>query len=74
MPIYRYRCKKCNKEFEFLHKSVSAKEEVVCPQCGSKDVERLLSTFSVGNTSLDGGTSFGGSCPTCCPGGTCGLS
>ncbi len=75
MPIYRYKCKSCGKEFDFLHKSMSASEEVKCEACGSKEVERLLTTFSVGGDSSSGSSDlgFGGSCPSCCPGGSCGL-
>lgn len=74
MPIYRYRCKKCGKEFDFLHKSMSASEEVRCEACGEKDVERILAPFSVGaDTTSSGSGGSGGSCPTCCPGGSCSL-
>ncbi len=67
MPIYRYKCKDCSEEFEVLHKSISATEEVVCPKCSSKNVEKLLSAFSV-----SGGGSSGSSCSTgSCPTGTC---
>ncbi len=73
MPIYTYRCKKCGKTFEFLHKSLSSKEKVVCEDCGSSSVEKTLSSFSV---SSSGGTSSfdsAPSCPSCCPGGSCSL-
>ncbi len=74
MPIYRYRCKKCGKEFDFLHKSMAASEEVRCEACGEKDVERVLAPFSVGaDTTSSGSGGAGGSCPTCCPGGSCSL-
>ncbi len=45
MPIYEYRCKKCNNTFEKL---VFAGEEddVKCPECGNKDVEKVISAFS----------------------------
>ena len=72
MPIYTYKCKKCGEVFEFLHKSLSANEKVVCEKCGAKDVEKMLSSFSVGS---GGSSSLGSapSCPTCCPGGSCSL-
>lgn len=45
MPIREYRCKKCNKRFEFLV-IAGDEEEVKCPYCGSKKVEKELSVFS----------------------------
>lgn len=44
MPIFEYECKKCEKKFELLQKSSSS--EAVCPQCGSKKVKKLLSSFA----------------------------
>lgn len=43
MPIYEYRCKKCEKEFEAL---VYGSEKASCPTCHGKSLERLLSTFA----------------------------
>jgi putative FmdB family regulatory protein len=44
MPIYEFACKRCEVRFEEL---VSASEQkVVCPECGSKKVERRFSQFA----------------------------
>lgn len=43
MPIFEYRCKKCNEVFEVLVRS-SQKPE--CPNCKSKRLEKLISTFN----------------------------
>jgi putative FmdB family regulatory protein len=40
MPIYDYRCKDCDKNFELLVRSSSIP---VCPACGSQQLEKLLS-------------------------------
>ena len=45
MPLFDFLCKDCEATSEVLVRS--AKEKVACPQCGSKNVERLLSTFAV---------------------------
>jgi putative FmdB family regulatory protein len=45
MPIYEYRCTSCGERFEF-YQSLSTKPAPPCPQCGSADVERLLSRFN----------------------------
>jgi putative FmdB family regulatory protein len=45
MPIYEYRCTKCEERFEeFL--SSSTKPAPPCPKCSSTGVERLLSQIN----------------------------
>ncbi|MFH1626237.1 MAG: zinc ribbon domain-containing protein [Pseudomonadota bacterium] len=43
MPIYEYRCKKCNHVFEELQKMNEGNENLVCPACGEPRPEKLLS-------------------------------
>ncbi len=81
MPIFEYKCNDCNKKFEVLHKSSANLEEVVCPDCQSKNHKKLLSSFSAstssssfesGSSCSDGNSgvpSYGG-----CAGGMCGLN
>jgi putative FmdB family regulatory protein len=45
MPIYEYRCKKCDAEFE-EYLSTSTKPAPPCPKCKSKSVERLWSRIN----------------------------
>ncbi|MBC8485111.1 MAG: zinc ribbon domain-containing protein [Bacteroidetes bacterium] len=42
MPIYEYKCTKCNERFEKL---VKIDEIVKCPECEG-DVEKQISTFT----------------------------
>ena len=51
MPLYSYKCKDCEEEFDYLVFGKSDEEELKCPKCGSKDLERLLSTFGMGGSS-----------------------
>ncbi len=45
MPIFEFRCKKCNHKFEELIFSSSVDfTGIICPQCGEKDAEKLMST------------------------------
>lgn len=48
MPIYEFRCQKCNKEFENLLSSSSndALNEVKCPECSSDQVKKIISSSS----------------------------
>lgn len=41
MPIYKYRCRNCDATFEVL---VRGSTTVICPQCGSSSLDKLLST------------------------------
>ena len=70
MPIYTYKCKKCHEKFERLEGVVSEEEALKCSKCGSKDVQKVFSTFSVGKSSR----SCDMNAPACsgCPGGACG--
>lgn len=48
MPLYDFRCKDCDKPFEALLTSSSeaARDEVRCPQCGSRNVVKTISASS----------------------------
>jgi putative FmdB family regulatory protein len=68
VPIYEYRCRACESEFEKL---TDPRAAVVCPTCGSPQVMRLLSVFGARATSraeASPGPMGGG----CCGGGGCG--
>jgi putative FmdB family regulatory protein len=44
MPIYEFRCLKCNDVFEILKMNTQDEVEAKCPHCASEDFERVLST------------------------------
>jgi len=64
MPIYEYRCESCGTVFSRLQRVGAGSEGVTCPQCGSDQVERLLSAFS---SSVSGGSSSTVSAGSCGP-------
>lgn len=83
MPIFEYKCNDCGRKFDVLHKSSTNLEEVICPDCQSKNHKKLLSSFSssMGSSSgFDSGSScsdescgvpsYGGGCTN----GMCGLN
>ncbi|MFH1091638.1 MAG: zinc ribbon domain-containing protein [Pseudomonadota bacterium] len=43
MPIYEFRCLKCNEIFELLFTSSDEPQEMKCLSCGGEDLERVLS-------------------------------
>ena len=46
MPIYEYRCNNCHRRVSILVRSSCGSLET-CPSCGSTELNRLFSTFSV---------------------------
>ena len=53
MPIYEYRCNGCRRKSSIYVKGFSGIADPVCPKCGSKDMARLFSTFSMVKTDQD---------------------
>ncbi len=47
MPIYEYRCRKCNKKSEIITFRVSEDAAASCSHCGSLEVERIMSRVRV---------------------------
>lgn len=43
MPIYEFRCSKCNNIFEKLFINSQEQVEIKCPQCESEEFERIIS-------------------------------
>ncbi len=71
MPVYEFCCINCNKKFEDLILKSSELSEVVCPKCGSKDIERLFSVFGFCTKGSNGETSGAGSSCSGCQRTTC---
>lgn len=65
MPIYEYRCRACERDFErYLSTPATA---VACPACASDNVMRKLSVFG-----LRASGDVASSMPTGAAGGCCG--
>ena len=61
MPIYEYKCKKCEDIFDFLCLSSNCQEKIICPSCGGERVEKQLSIFSTGSPVSDHSADHNGS-------------
>jgi putative FmdB family regulatory protein len=57
MPLYEYVCLDCETVFETL--VLRSDEEVECPECGSKRLEKAMSSFAMAGSSKGGGLSTG---------------
>lgn len=63
MPIYEFRCKDCNYNFEELLKISESDKKISCPKCQSYNTKKVFSIFGTSGT---GGSA--GSCdftPSC---------
>jgi putative FmdB family regulatory protein len=74
MPLYEFRCDDCHVTFDTLVRNFSAVDDVVCRDCESDRVRRVITTFAVSGfddpaaARASSGPSAGGGC---C-GGACG--
>ncbi len=50
MPIYEYQCNRCLREFSSLLLHLGKRGRLACKFCGSRNIKRLLSRFSVHQT------------------------
>jgi putative FmdB family regulatory protein len=71
MPVYSFKCNNCGEKFDLLVGITQEKAKLVCKKCGSKNIEKQLSTFGINMESSSSSISStsAGSCPT----GTCPL-
>ena len=51
MPIYEYRCGKCNHKFDALQKVGEDGAGLKCPKCGTENPTKVLSVFSSSDSS-----------------------
>jgi putative FmdB family regulatory protein len=71
MPIYEFKCLRCEEFIELLVMNKDEEIELKCPKCASKDLERVLSStnFSMG---IGSGTGQGAKSQTrTCGSGSC---
>lgn len=54
MPIFEFKCLDCDNYLEILVMNKKDEIEMACSQCGSGNLERILSTTS--HTITDGGS------------------
>ena len=53
MPIYEFKCSKCEEYFEVIVMGSDDNDTVSCPKCKSKEFERIVSktNFAMGSSS-----------------------
>ncbi len=46
MPVYEYSCAKCKAGFSLMQRLGATEKDTICPYCGSREVKKLVSSFS----------------------------
>lgn len=46
MPLYEYRCEKCQRRFSLLVGMTAKKQKRACPDCGSRQLSKLISRIA----------------------------
>ncbi len=73
MPIFDYHCVDCEQTFEVFHKVKERSEDIVCPNCSSRNFKKLMSAPAVSmGASSSGSGCESGACG--CSSGACGLN
>ncbi len=66
MPLYEFRCEKCEHVMERLCRVGSNGKGLKCPKCGGGKLRRLMSVFAARSKGEGGArTSVGSSCASC---------
>ncbi|MDO9565207.1 MAG: zinc ribbon domain-containing protein [Candidatus Desulfaltia sp.] len=71
MPIYEFKCLKCQEYFELLVMSQDEELELRCPKCKSEEFERVISTTNYSMSSGSGKGQEGGVKTRQCSSGSC---
>ncbi len=45
MPLYLYRCRRCGHNFELLRRIGDADSHLECPECGTKEPQKVITPF-----------------------------
>ena len=53
MPIYQYDCAGCGRRVEVFFRSISRVGDPVCPECGGKELTRVISRVARRRTTMD---------------------
>ena len=64
MPMYDYKCKKCEQEFEKLVPFSTEDKDVECPSCNNKGSKRLLCAPNISTDANGGSSKSSGNAPS----------
>ena len=64
MPIHEYACHSCGKVFEAFLLRRADEAEVACPECATREVERVISRPAALSVGSGASAPRGGGCAT----------
>lgn len=53
MPLFEFRCEECKRKFTLLVGMTAEQKAQACPKCGSGQIRKLISRFSVARSEDD---------------------
>ncbi len=65
MPVFNYKCNNCGHDFDLLLGVGDKKEELVCTNCKSEDIQRHYSSFKFNANVREKGQCSSGGCCSC---------
>ncbi len=67
MPLYKFECESCGKQFELLC-SIADREarRAACPDCGSNDLRQRFGAVAIRVKSSEPDCPHGAACGGCC--------
>ncbi len=70
MPIYEFKCLKCEEYFELLMMNQNEELDLKCPKCKSEEFERVVSTtnYAMGDSGSGKNQSVSSNTRTCSAG------
>lgn len=71
MPIYEFKCNKCEEFFEVIVMGSQDDREVTCPKCSSKEFQRVVSATNYAMGSSGHGAQGVHTQERTCSSGTC---
>ena len=71
MPIYEFKCLKCQEYFELLVMNKDDEAELKCPKCHSTEFERVISTTNYAMPCSSAGNEDAGVKTRTCSTGSC---
>ncbi|MFH0844897.1 MAG: zinc ribbon domain-containing protein [Pseudomonadota bacterium] len=63
MPIYEYKCGKCDNDFETL--VLGSDDDITCPECHGRKVKRMMSSCNFKSSGGYSPSSASSGCTTC---------
>jgi len=49
MPVYEYKCRRCDHAVDILQRLGQSGENLMCPECGESKPEKVFSAFASGS-------------------------